>query len=609
MDRVRFFSGQEVLVQDLEDLTENIGTEIRQRSLDLMGYGVFSGLRTIASATPGRVDILPGKIYSLNGHFARVVNDPFVPDPLRGNITHPARLSIPTQFNAVNYLVIKWVPKRIGLRTPHPTSGEIAPGYTREYNSYILIVRTNTATVYSSDNSLLGSSPSSGPASYSDDEVDLATIVNSNDVLNVTDTRRWFSSTNATRISIKNPPGAFETSVEDHVRSVGTGVVSAANPHGLGIQDIPGATDSLQEYFRLSHPNSIIGSSTTTLNPSITSGNPGLVQYGQLTSTEAAFISGALVKTADSGTLTIQFTGTDPAGLYYIFMQSSGQIVKSTTPAGVTQLPLTTVSWDPGSTSLVLISDDRNFGAHWDIFENGIDVSNFAQFRITPTTPPSSSVMATGGQLFTGTRYVTVNSAVVGPFAAITGPVSNRIDTIVVDLKATLGPAFAVIAGPENAATAQYVHRDPSLIVIAEIVVSTGAVLIREADVIDRRPIFSYSTESDQGMPERVIKLDSGATKIIDNTIDWVGRLIKLSEITSAVVTPTSPVADSGQYVYLADNINISVIFGPDTYTINASSGSSPPGQLTITPSSAPAPTVLTPKYLVVRGYTKPTTL
>lgn len=184
----------------------------------------------------------------------------------------------------------------------------------------------------------------------------------------------------------------LDLSLDDHIKSIGTGPVSPLNPHGLSADDL-GLTESqlVRSHRRSEHQNGLIAGTAATPAP-LTSGlyatfvdvsihggtcTPGDAFYNAadymtvqpLLGGELAVIDGKAFGNADFPTpVNIYFkdcSTTDPTGTYQIYFDSITGTVGKTTVSIVgdtTKLWLATISWNSGTLDLTGFIDRRRFG-------------------------------------------------------------------------------------------------------------------------------------------------------------------------------------------------------------------------------------------------------
>ncbi len=406
-DKATYFVGQGILPQDFNDNNTLVLREFETRFVKTMGYGIIDGATvSLSPSNANAVDVAPGQAVFILGTRSQIHNDPTVPDPSRSNITEAPRLSIPIPAtDGTYYVLLKSKTIQTDLRTPDPLSGLTTPQPTREYESYEIVVRSDSSVEYpvgAEGMSWWGTSPGFGPAEVNSGELDLATVtVSSNQISSILDTRKWVSSLFDNKIIHTNSDSGT-VNLMDVVNST----ISAISSIQSTIN-----TSNLVTYFDDSHVNGIIGNPASTMTilnlQAIRDGLASSVDIQNLLPGEAVYISGRRFTTLNGVTtqVSIQFTSGDSPGNYDIVVDANGNVVKqaSTTlfPHSLTSdiIPLITVVWD--STSLFLVKEYRStqFTLHHDI-ENeihNINTNDVTQLRIEPTPTPSKSVILRRG--------------------------------------------------------------------------------------------------------------------------------------------------------------------------------------------------------------------
>jgi hypothetical protein len=183
-------------------------------------------------------------------------------------------------------------------------------------------------------------------------------------------------------IGITDRPAVYSTgnldlSLDDHVKSVGTGTISPINPHGLSADDL-GLTESqlVRSHRRSEHQAGIIAGDVSNPAP-IASGlyvqmidvfPHGIGDYvtvKPLLGGELAVIDGLAFDNADFPTPVDIHFDTDPTGTYHIYFDSiSGTVGKSTISVvgDSTKLWLSDVLWNAGTLDITSTIDHRRFG-------------------------------------------------------------------------------------------------------------------------------------------------------------------------------------------------------------------------------------------------------
>lgn len=183
-------------------------------------------------------------------------------------------------------------------------------------------------------------------------------------------------------IGVTDRPATYTTgnlnlSLDDHIKSIGTGTVSPINPHGLSADDLGLTEDELVRSHRQNeHQNGIIAGTTANPAPTISAlyaqvvdvfphGIGDYVTVKPLLGGEFALIDGKAFSNATFPTPVDLHFDSDPTGTYQIYFDSvTGTVAKTTSSVvdDTTKLWLGTVSWNAGTLDLTGFSDRRRFG-------------------------------------------------------------------------------------------------------------------------------------------------------------------------------------------------------------------------------------------------------
>ena len=186
-----------------------------------------------------------------------------------------------------------------------------------------------------------------------------------------------------------------EIFVDDHIRTIGSGLVTPTNPHGIAPTDIglsPAST--IQEHQEFFHSNGIIGDETlitSVLFPFITTVDPGFdfITFRALVGLERVHVNGIVILQEDiSADVDVLFTALDPSGTYYVYLDANTKGIDKTqsdilTTPDNTKLLLVTVDWTyPGNEGvgdgdLSNMVDRRKFGtiSRKDVHNNAINAA------------------------------------------------------------------------------------------------------------------------------------------------------------------------------------------------------------------------------------------
>lgn len=265
MKRVNYFNTQLVLADDLNygEVTK-LSQSVYRTQAPLGNSGGYGGAYTYQSSSvvKGGVYGSPAD-YALNTNLKVELNDSetitFHPgtaltpagDLIR--ITSPVIFSISTvdsskpptyrwiaDTNKLMYASVQYQEKSSSLRIDDYGNSH----YPYIQDSYYCLV---SSTIPDSSSILL--------ATFTSDSYGYANVSSLKDRRTYV---RTITPANAVILDPTTKPYAGWTSVEDHVNAVGTGVVSAVNPHGLSLDDLTAGTFNLKEHIQSSHANGII---------------------------------------------------------------------------------------------------------------------------------------------------------------------------------------------------------------------------------------------------------------------------------------------------------------------------------------------------------------
>lgn len=178
-------------------------------------------------------------------------------------------------------------------------------------------------------------------------------------------------------VGITDRPATYSTgnlnlSLDDHIKSIGTGPVSPLNPHGLSADDL-GLTESqlVRSHRRTEHQNGIAGTiqaipTTSALYVQVVDREPASdsVVIKPLLNSELAVVDGIAFGNADFPTEIELFFDADATGTYQIYFDSvTGTVGKTVFSiiADNTKMWLASVNWDLPSLDLSGFVDRRRF--------------------------------------------------------------------------------------------------------------------------------------------------------------------------------------------------------------------------------------------------------
>jgi hypothetical protein len=255
-------------------------------------------------------------------------------------------------------------------------------------------------------------------------------------------------------------PAGTNIFVDDHVRAVGSGTVSANNPHGLAPTDIglsPAST--VQEHQEFYHTNGLIvpdeSSVTSALFPFVTTVDPGLdfVTLRALVGEERVHVGGDTILVSDIPVdVDVLFSVADPNGTWYIYIDRTTRTAAKTqtdilTTPDRTRFLVATIDWEhpadqgAGDGDLTNLVDRRKFGtiSTKDIHANAVTPS-----EIDPSvagdalsggngTPLNVNVDGTSIEVFSDTLRIAAGAAGNG-LSWATGVLNVNVDDSTIEI-------------------------------------------------------------------------------------------------------------------------------------------------------------------------------
>ena len=189
-----------------------------------------------------------------------------------------------------------------------------------------------------------------------------------------------FAKTNLKRVGVKvdstKAPSVYQDGTEafldDHINAIGSGVVSATDPHGLAVSDLTGYADIGVVHNQIAHVNGIRNMSSSTLGMSIETPGVGQkrIRVTQLAAQEYVIVYGVtssevLPKIIAENDAYVLFASAVNTGDYYVYLYMSGtdcyvEKVLISDPLPSSYILLGKYSWDSGTLVLALVEDYRN---------------------------------------------------------------------------------------------------------------------------------------------------------------------------------------------------------------------------------------------------------
>lgn len=420
------FSGQEPTLEDIQDYMQGqIIEAMKERISDLIQDGILHSALGITSEFPvtingtdtTKVDIGLGLGY-IGGERVQIsANETYdATRPSRtidgavatGNI---GNLAVPLSsyvLGTVNYIWLKYnTIKDITVFSLDPI--DLQKYFTKNLDGYTLVINTTN-------------NPVSNPLA---DAFFVASVIAqglSQPLLlsGISYSNRTYALLKEQRVLVKTPLAnksdvttAYsydeEHELDDHIKAIGTGIVSPINPHGLSLADIStgSSTEPLNElYQKETHDNKIITSdpynTVSAFYPQLVVVDPGddHMDIYNLSTSEKAYVNGKrFVRTtalAGSTVTQVSFTG-QVTNTYYGYIDDTGNIqITSDYSNNVIvpgYMPIFSVIWSPGIGNLTNPDDGSRTAKDLRIFigENNTEVRTNA-----PTT----------GELFPGKRWL-----------------------------------------------------------------------------------------------------------------------------------------------------------------------------------------------------------
>jgi hypothetical protein len=235
---------------------------------------------------------------------------------------------------------------------------------------------------------------------------------------------RVFSAVKINRVKIKTPKAdktdatvsylsETEIFLDDHIKAIGNGSVSATNPHGLTPADIGFTNEDEILHQKFLHSNGIVGdtfSITSSLYTTITTVSPGFdfLIVRKLDLSEVAIVDGVTIKNSDlPSDVTVAFNSFDASGIWYIYLDKNTKSISRTqinliTSPDNTKLLLYSVVWTypggmgAGDGDLSSLVDRRIFG---NISTREIQANTINESKLTTSVAGNGLSGGTGSPL------------------------------------------------------------------------------------------------------------------------------------------------------------------------------------------------------------------
>lgn len=239
-----------------------------------------------------------------------------------------------------------------------------------------------------------------------------------------------------------------EILIDAHVKAVGTGTVTATNPHGMTPTDIGlNTAEILETHQKFMHTSGIIGDTSSLvsslyLQPTFVSPGEDYVTIEPLTSSEIALIDGITVTSADvPNPVTLLFSSSvDATATYWVYLDKTTKTIQRTAvdpTSDATKLTIWSFLWTadpfgvPMNGNITNITDLRVFGTMDNSKLNHEDTYTFKRLELEDGTV---SLPALTWQSSTGTGLYRIGSNAFG--------VTNN-GTLTVEFDATNHALFA----------------------------------------------------------------------------------------------------------------------------------------------------------------------
>lgn len=208
-----------------------------------------------------------------------------------------------------------------------------------------------------------------------------------------------------------------EILIDAHVKAVGTGTVTATNPHGMTPVDIGlNTAEILETHQKFMHSSGIVGStvsitSSLYLTPTIITPGEDYVTIQPLTSSEIALINGVTATSADipNAVVLLFSSSVDATGTYWVYLDKTTKTIQRTNvnpTSDATKLTLWSFLWTadpfglPQNGNITSIVDLRVFGT---LNNDNIDHEDTYTLKIVQLEDGSVSVPALSFQSDTDT--------------------------------------------------------------------------------------------------------------------------------------------------------------------------------------------------------------
>lgn len=384
MEGQLFPSGIEPATTDFNFMRESIEDQIKNRSsVDIFEPGISGEFAAyvVAGASPNTIKVPALVAYDPAGERINVAADV---DNLAPSLVDGITLVTGGAWaSSIRYIIVARYVQTEDTPIQHPI--DFTLHNIRKHDSYTLLaLRRSGPTIDNfGTNDIKLARVNTGLAGTISDII--VNAVDPDELFQLTQYLR-LTATKTKSIIGASAPAAYadgqEISLQDLVDCKGTGVRSPKNPHGQKVADLDGLEEigiDAQIYQRETHTNGIVssgpfdeGSLNTKINIAV---SPNTLRIINLVSGEAAYISGKRLLSSDivggtdiapiTGNLdrTMSFVG-DPAGTYYIYVNSVGIIQKTSNIAVLADtsvMVISSVAWN-GSTTLSSVADLRGFG-------------------------------------------------------------------------------------------------------------------------------------------------------------------------------------------------------------------------------------------------------
>ncbi len=261
MEQTFFFDGQQVEADDLNNISDTLGAQLKNRTIDFFSKGVVSGSSSsfVFNDINNTIQIYPFIAYTNTGERIDVYKTIRslalkLSDPSERRLTNKGDLpdsDFGWELNTTYDIYVAYISKLARPRA-HKTTGDFYP--TRIVSGFeFYAIRPGIDDI----SSIEGNTPlvrlcrliydGTRVIITSDGYMDISTM----------DSAKIYTKSTSVSPTVYNPKTAI-VSMEDHVMSIGSGVPSPTNPHGLTAADIGISTKDVSTHEAEMHTPGLI---------------------------------------------------------------------------------------------------------------------------------------------------------------------------------------------------------------------------------------------------------------------------------------------------------------------------------------------------------------